>query len=329
MELEGARCSGGGRDGASVGVTVATETADANVADISLFREVEACAGKWATEAGELLAQRARDLLHIEYKGGGRNNPVSEADREAEDYLYHQVMRHFPDHRVIGEEGRDPGPEGAPIVWVIDPLDGTTNYLNGLSLWCVSIGVLWHGVPVAGAIWTPLGLGEEPALFSARRNGAARVNGHPMHVDPERELRPSRLAALSGQYQEQIVRRGEARGRTEVRTLGSIALELALTSCGALQFSTFWNPRIWDVVAGVCLCAEAGGQTVRRAPGSSDWPPLRAFEAPPGLGLRKWNGAILTANPSLAGDLGGRVQAGQEPFGNARPPVQDKQVYEF
>src|SRR5579883_2408532 len=166
---------------------VATETAGLDAIDISLFREVEACAGKWATEAGELLASRARNLLHVEYKGGRHSDPVSEADREAEEYLYHAVVRHFPDHRVLGEEGRDPGPEGAPIVWVIDPLDGTANYLNGLALWCVSIGVLWYGVPIAGAIWSPRGTGEAPGLFSARRGGGARINGHPIAVDPARD----------------------------------------------------------------------------------------------------------------------------------------------
>lgn len=285
-----------------------------------MFREVEACAGKWASDAGELLAARARNALHIEYKDSTHNNPVSEADREAEDFLYHMVLRHFPDHRVIGEEGRDPGPDGAPIVWVIDPLDGTTNYLNGLALWCVSIGVLWHGVPVAGAIWAPLGAGGEPALFSARRGGGTRVNGHAAHVDSQAELRPSRLADLEGPYQREIVRRGEARGRSEVRTLGSIALELALTACGALQFSAFWNPRIWDVAAGVCLVDEGGGDTLHRVAAGQPWAHLHAFEPPPSLGLRKWKGAILAANPPLARGLAARVQGGQPPFGNNPPP---------
>ena len=302
---------------------MAIDIADPDVRDISLFREVEACAGKWATEAGELLASRARNLLHVEYKGGRRSDPVSEADREAEEYLYHAVIRHFPDHRVLGEEGRDPGPEGAPIVWVIDPLDGTANYLNGLALWCVSIGVLWHGVPIASAIWAPLGIDGTPALFSARRGGGTRVNGHRVTVDPRSELLPSRLAELPAPYQEEIARRGEARGRGEVRTLGSIALELALTACGALQFAVFWAPHIWDVAGGVGLCLEAAGQVLRRTPGEREWMPLRAFEAPPsGHGLRTWCDAILAANPALAEDLAARIRDGIEPFGNNRGPTQ-------
>jgi len=65
--------------------------------DSSLFREIEACAGKWAIEAGERLSARAREALHVEYKGGSRSNPVSEADREAEEFLFHAVTHHFPD----------------------------------------------------------------------------------------------------------------------------------------------------------------------------------------------------------------------------------------
>ncbi len=282
--------------------------------DSSLFREIEACAGKWAIEAGERLSARAREALHVEYKGGSRSNPVSEADREAEEYLFHQVTYHFPDHAVIGEEGRDPGPDGAPIVWVIDPLDGTSNYLNGLALWCVSIGVLWYGVPVAAAIYAPLGVTGEPALFSARKGGGARLNGHAMSVDAATELRPSRLACLPEVYQHEIERRREARGRPEVRTLGSIALELALTACGALQFSAFWIPRIWDVAAGVSLVLEGSGSVMQRAAREQPWLPLRAFEAPQGLALRKWQGAIIAANEPLAVDLAERVQAGREPF---------------
>ncbi|HLZ68297.1 MAG TPA: inositol monophosphatase [Dehalococcoidia bacterium] len=283
-------------------------------ADSSLFREIEACAGKWAIAAGERLSARAREALHVEYKGGSRSNPVSEADREAEEFLFRQVTHHFPDHSMIGEEGRDPGPDGAPIVWVIDPLDGTSNYLNGQAMWSVSIGVLWYGVPVAGAIFAPLGVAGEPALFSARKGGGARLNGRPIAVDAAAELRSSRLACLPEVYQGEIERRREARGRPEVRTLGSIALELALTACGALQFSAFWIPRIWDVAAGVSLILEAGGCVMQRQERERPWQPLRAFEAPLGRPLRKWQGAIIAANEPLAVDLTERVKAGREPF---------------
>src|SRR5215472_2693845 len=90
----------------------------------ALFGEIERCAGAWATEAGEHLSAQVRGGLHIEYKGNNSTQPVSEADREAEEFLYQAVHRRFADHSVIGEEGRDPGLERTPFVWVIDPLDG-------------------------------------------------------------------------------------------------------------------------------------------------------------------------------------------------------------
>jgi len=287
-------------------------------ADTSLFREIEACAGKWAIEAGERLAAHARGALHIEYKGGSASNPVSEADREAEEYLYRAVTRHFPDHRVIGEEGRDPGPDGAPLVWVIDPLDGTSNYLNGLALWCVSVGVLWHGVPIAAAIYAPLGLSGEPALFTARKGGGARVNGRPIAIDPATELRPARLPCLPEVYQEEIRKRRDARGKGDVRTLGSIALELALTACGALQWSAFWVPRIWDVAAGVQLVLEAGGSVIQRQAREKPWQPLHQYEAPEGLSLRKWRGSIIAANPEMTEYIAERARTGREPFTSPR-----------
>jgi myo-inositol-1(or 4)-monophosphatase len=298
---------------------VTTDAADK--VETSLFKEIEACAGKWAIEAGERLAARARGSLHIEYKGNGTSNPVSEADREAEEFLFREISHRFPDECVIGEEGRDPGPDRTPVVWVIDPLDGTTNYLNGLSLWCVSIGVLWYGVPIAGAIYTPLGPDGGPALFTARKAGGARMNGQPISVDADPCLHPARLSHLPAAYQSEIERRREIRGRKDVRTLGSIALELALTSCGALPFVAFWIPRLWDVAAGVSLILESNGVVLRRGERDQPWTPLYAFEAPQDLGLRKWHGSIVAANPVLSREVANRIQAGRDPFSSAQPRV--------
>src|SRR5712692_10475969 len=292
---------------------------DGTSADSSLIGEIETWAGRWATEAGERLSAQARSSLHVEYKDSGTANPVSEADREAEEFLYAEITRRFPDHLVIGEEGRDPGPRGAPFVWVVDPLDGTSNYLNGLSTWCVSVGVLWYGAPVVGAIWAPLGPDGGPTLFLSRRGGGTKMNGRPVHVNESIEIPSSRLACLPADYQEQLAGRKAYRAKGDPRTLGSIALELALTACGALQFCAFWVPRIWDVAAGVSLVLEAGGTVLRRPARDQPWHPFRTFEAPPGLGLRKWQGGIIAANPILAGALVERLEAGRDLLAPAQP----------
>lgn len=222
-------------------------------------------------------------------------------------------MDRFPGHAVLGEEGQDPPTWDAPIVWVIDPLDGTTNYLNGLSTWCVSIGVLWYGVPVVGAIYAPLGLGDGPALFLSRKGAGTQVNGRLVTVDSATELRPSRLAGLPKPFYDQVAARRTYRGSDRpTRTLGSIALELALTSCGALQYAAFWVPKIWDIAAGLSLVSEAGGTVMRAESRSGPWRPFHSFESPTGEGLRNWRGSILAAHPALAVVLAKRVAAGDD-----------------
>ncbi|MGH2603431.1 MAG: inositol monophosphatase family protein, partial [Dehalococcoidia bacterium] len=124
--------------------------------DAALFAEIEEAASGWAHEAGQLLLARFRTALTVEYKSKGRQDPVTEADRESERFLHQAIHARFPEHGVLGEEGAEAA-QGAPFVWVLDPLDGTTNYINGLPLWCVSVGVLWRGRPVAAAIFTPSG----------------------------------------------------------------------------------------------------------------------------------------------------------------------------
>lgn len=245
---------------------------------------------------------------------------MSEADRQAEEFLYRSVCDRFPDHSVIGEEGQDPGPDRAPIVWVVDPLDGTSNYLHGLSLWCVSIGVLWYGVPIAGAIYAPLGPDGHAALFTSRKGGGTRLNGHEVSVDPEPSMIGSRLEPLPEVYQAEIGKRREYRGSSagEVRTLGSIALELALTACGVLRFSAFWFPRIWDIAAGASLVMEADGRVMRREPRGQVWSPLTNFDVPSGQGLRKWQGSVIAANSRLATDIAERVKGGRDPYAPAR-----------
>lgn len=104
--------------------------------DPALFAEIEESAATWAREAGHLLLARFRTALAVEYKSKGRQDPVTEADREAERFLHTAIHARFPDHGVLGEEGAEAA-QGAPFVWVLDPLDGTTNYINGLPLWCV------------------------------------------------------------------------------------------------------------------------------------------------------------------------------------------------
>lgn len=269
--------------------------------DPALFAEIEEAAVRWAGEAGQLLLARFRTKLAVEYKSKGNIDPVTEADREAERFLHQSIHSRFPDHGVLGEEGAEVSQE-APFVWVLDPLDGTTNYINGLPLWCVSVGVLWRNRPVAAAIFTPSGPGAIAAVFHARAGGGAAMDGIPIRVADEPEPTKARLSGLPGHYWQDMrfrTRKGPKLGET--RTLGSIALELGLIGAGVLQYGVFWGPKIWDVAAGVLIVREAGGEVASRNEKSGRWKRMRAFEPPSGeqTGLRRWKGSIVAGCPSV------------------------------
>jgi myo-inositol-1(or 4)-monophosphatase len=269
--------------------------------DAALFAELEDAAAGWAREAGQLLLGRFRTALAVEYKTKGRQDPVTEADREAERFLHSAIHARFPDHGVLGEEGAEAA-QGAPLVWVLDPLDGTTNFVNGLPLWCVSVGVLWRNRPVAAAIFTPSGPGATATVFHARAGGGASMDGTPIHVANEPEPTKARLSGLPGHYWQDMrfrTRKGPALGET--RTLGSIALELALIGAGVLQYGVFWGPKIWDVAAGVLIVREAGGEVACRNEKTKKWRRMRMFTPPgdPADGLRKWKGSIIAGCPNV------------------------------
>jgi myo-inositol-1(or 4)-monophosphatase len=266
-----------------------------------LLASVEAAAAELAQAAGGRLLGRFRTQIAVEYKGSGHEHPVTEADRDAEQFLWESIRDRFPEHGVLGEEGTEP-PHGAPFVWVIDPLDGTTNFINGLPLWCVSVGVLWHGRPVAGAIYTPAGPTAEPAVLRARLGGGAHLNDAPIRVAEEPEPTRKRLATLPAHYWRDMRFRTRGPNRLgETRTLGSIALELSLIAAGTLQYGIFWGPKIWDVAAGVLIVREAGGAALTRSGRGQRWADLHTFRPGPAAKgerptLRGWKGSIVAGS---------------------------------
>ena len=289
--------------------------------DAALLAEIEEAAAGWAREAGQLLLARFRTALAVEYKGKGKQDPVTEADRAAEHFLWQSIEGRYPTHGVLGEEGTEP-PHGSEFLWVLDPLDGTTNFINGLPLWCVSVGVLWRGRPVAAAIFTPSGPGAAATVFRAREGGGAFMDGAPLIVPDEPEPTKARLAGLPGHYWQEMrfrTRKGPRLGET--RTLGSTALELALIGAGVLQYGIFWGPKVWDIAAGVLIVREAGGDVFWRAGRSEPWSRLHAF-AQPGpqvASLRTWKGSIVAGSPSVVRLITEDVEARNSLLGPAGP----------
>jgi myo-inositol-1(or 4)-monophosphatase len=274
----------------------------------TLLGEIGDHAAQIAVEAGALLLQLLKEPLEVEFKDKGKRDPVSKADRRAEEFLRRAIQERFPDHAILGEEGKDAGPAEAEYTWVLDPLDGTTNYINGLPLFAVSVGVLRRGRPVAGAIWTPAGPSGAPAVYRAHAGGGARIDGRQLRIDergPAEALPvPRRLAAVPGGFGLMLAFSKPVRGRSgEPRTLGSIAVEAALVSAGVLQYAIFWGPKIWDIAAGAVIVREAGGSVLTRTQGR--WHELTLFQARRGSDgrpkpLREWGAPVIVAAPPLA-----------------------------
>jgi myo-inositol-1(or 4)-monophosphatase len=261
---------------------------------------IEDCATEWAAECGRLASEYFRSGMAVEYKGPGRRDPVTEADRRVEDFLRATISDRFPEHRVLGEERPDVGPVDADFIWVLDPIDGTANFASGLPVFAVSIGVLQHGVPVVGAVYTSVGLHLRPGVIHARRGGGCVANGERLVAFGEPTLHPSRPAALPAAYWRRFrFGRGLRWQPIEARTTGSIAWELTMIAAGALQFGAYPRPHIWDLAAGAVLIREAGGLVLYWERARSSWLPLERFDAPlrnargaPGA-LRDWTRPVL------------------------------------
>lgn len=214
-----------------------------------------------AREAGALLLRRAAEPRTAVASKSSATDIVTAADREAEALIVARIRGARADDAILGEEsGAREGTSG--LRWVIDPLDGTTNFLFGIPQWCVSIACEDASGPLAGVVHDP-GKGE---TFAAARGAGATLNGRPIRVSERSDLSQA-LIATGHSYlaEERAVQAGMypailPRVR-DIRRAGSAALDLAWTAAG--RFDGFFEVPIqrWDWLAGILLVREAGGTT--------------------------------------------------------------------
>jgi myo-inositol-1(or 4)-monophosphatase len=213
-----------------------------------------------ALAAGEILRQGYGQAHEITLKSGS-NNLVTEIDRRSEALITERIARAFPDHAFLGEEGGASGHPG-PWQWIIDPLDGTTNYAHHYPCFSVSIGLAHEGDVIVGVVYQPL-LDE---LFVAVKGEGATLNNRPIHVSAATELAFSMLAT-GFPYNVQAFPEaplaafeGFVRQAQAVRRDGSAAIDLAYVAAG--RFDGFWEAGLgpWDTAAGSLLVTEAGGR---------------------------------------------------------------------
>ena len=185
---------------------------------------------------------------------------VTESDLASEQVLTDGLLAAYPDHGILGEEGGVMGATGSAYRWILDPLDGTTNYAHGLRQFCVCVGLEVDGVPSLGVVYDPMV--EE--LFSAVAGGGAFLNGHAIHVSDRTDLAESVLATgfaydVHTSADNNLDRFCAFIKRTRaVRRFGSAGLDLCYTACG--RFDGFWETVLgpWDLCAGIVILREAG-----------------------------------------------------------------------
>ena len=264
--------------------------------------EIERQAVELATMAGAQITAALGRTLAVRYKGEADKrkdlrDPVSEIDEEVEVLIRERVASFFPGQDVLGEESEERPGRDHDIVWTIDPIDGTANFVNGFPLFAASIGVLNRGVPVVGAVWCSTSHALRSGVYHARLGG-------PLSFESE-----GFEAVLSPDVRRRLIGLGkglDAAGLPgDLRRTGSAAIECAFTAAGLLAATRIETPNIWDVAGGFALL-QAVGATIRVDTGSG-WEDFEGFASRASTyeenDLRHWSGRVIGGTPNVVDAL--------------------------
>lgn len=214
-----------------------------------------------ARAAGKVILKSIDQGERLTIEGKGQNDYVTNVDRAAEQVIIDTIKKSYPNHSILAEESGDTTGSDSDYQWVIDPIDGTTNFMRGIPHFCVSIALVVKGQIQQGVVYDPL----RDELFTASRGKGAQLNGYRIRVGSSKDLNETILAtgfpfkmkhimkeyqAVFGQFFEQVA---------DVRRMGSAALDLAYVAAG--RYDGYWEAGLkpWDSMAGEILVREAGG----------------------------------------------------------------------
>lgn len=213
-----------------------------------------------ARDAGRLLRDRVGTRIDIEHKGS--INIVTDVDLASERLIREAISTYYPRHEILAEEG-GLSESGSEYRWIVDPLDGTTNYAHGYPIFCVSIALECNGEVKLGVVYDPM----RDELFAAEQGGGAALNNRPIRVSKTAELMQG-LLSTGFPYDIKTSKMTNlehwanfAMNAQALRRDGAAALDLCYVACG--RFDGFWELNLspWDTAAGALIVAEAGGRT--------------------------------------------------------------------
>jgi len=212
-----------------------------------------------AVGAGNLLLKKANKHNRVSFKG--RINLVTEADLASERYIIKAIEKKFPNHSILAEEESAKN-KASEFKWIIDPLDGTTNFAHGFPFYCVSIALEYRGEIILGVVYDP----QREELFHATIGGGSFLNGKKIHVTEETKLSRALLATgfpydIGSSNEDNLKNFARfAKVARGIRRPGSAALDLCYLACGRID--GFWELKLspWDTAAGKLIVEEAGGR---------------------------------------------------------------------
>ena len=217
-----------------------------------------------ATEAarigGAILLQEFGNLRESQVGLKGKGDYVTELDRRSEQAIVQRIKKTFPDHAFLAEESGEEA-RNSPYRWIVDPLDGTANYVQSIPIYGISIALMKDAEILTGVIYDP----NREEMFWAEKGRGAFLNGRPIHVSSKEDMAYSMLASgfpwrsktLLDPYMRCFKQLFLA--AAGIRRMGAATIDLAYTACG--RFDGFWEMRLgpWDIAAGILLVQEAGG----------------------------------------------------------------------
>lgn len=229
------------------------------------WQAILATATEAARAAGALALAYRQRAVAVEMKG--YRDIVTEADREAQQLITARIRERFPYHGVIGEEEEDgaASAENTPTpstAWIIDPIDGTSNYAAGVPVYAISIGVLHEGKPQVGVVYDPV----HDELFSAVAGRGARLNGEELLTGTAATPGAAIFALDWSRTRVERQRALDTLNRVAhdfrtIRALGSATLAIAWVAAGRIDVYYNYNLKLWDIAASALILREAGGQT--------------------------------------------------------------------